>query len=245
MTHASSHKLLKGLGSRVRALRRQRGWTIERAATEAGLSTRFLSDVEAGRGNISVARLADLGRALGTTSAGLLEEPGPLRVALLGLRGAGKSTVGHLLAQRLAAPFHELDALVERAAGLPLSELFAVHGEAYYRRLEREALARLLREPGSFVVAVGGSLVTDPETYALVKGGCTTVWLRAKPEEHMARVAAQGDRRPMARRSDAMTELKSILAARAPLYGRADHAVETSGASPERVAERVMEAVRA
>ena len=238
-TTPDPRQILGALGARIRSMRKQRGLTMARAASAAGLSERFLSDVEAGRGNISVVKLEGLARALGSSAASLLDVPGPLRVALLGLRGAGKSTVGPLLARRIAAPFHELDALVERAAGLPLAELFAVHGEAYYRRIEREALARLLAQPGPFVVAVGGSLVTDPDTFALLASACTTVWLRAKPSEHMGRVAAQGDRRPMAARSDAMTELKSILAARAPLYARADHTVETSGATLERVTDRV------
>ena len=234
---------LGALGRRVRALRKARALTIEAAAGAAGMSSRFLADVEAGRGNLSVVRLLGLARALGVPPARLLEGEGPRRVALLGLRGAGKSTVGRLLAQRLGVEFEELDALVEEAAGLPLSELFAVHGEAYYRRVERECLLRLLRGPGGFVVAAGGGVVTDPETYALLAQGCTTVWLKARPEEHMARVAAQGDLRPMARRSDAMTELEGILARRAPLYARADHAVDTSGAPPAKVADRVLAAL--
>lgn len=232
--------LLGALGARVRGLRKERGLTIARAADASGLSERFLSDVEAGRGNISVVKLDRLARALGSSPASLLETEGPLRVALLGLRGAGKSTVGALVARRFSAPFFELDALVERAAGLPLAELFAVHGEAYYRRIEREALARLLAEPGSFVLAVGGSLVTDPATFGMLASATTTVWLKAKPSEHMNRVAEQGDRRPMTARSDAMTELKSILAARAPLYAKANHTVDTSGVAPEKVAERVV-----
>jgi XRE family aerobic/anaerobic benzoate catabolism transcriptional regulator len=232
--------LLSGLGRRVRALRKGRGMTIEGAAEAAGMSSRFLADVEAGRGNLSVVRLLGLARALCVPAARLLEGDGPKRVALLGLRGAGKSTVGRLLAQRLSVPFEELDALVEEAAGLPLAELFAVHGEAYYRRVERECLLRLLRGADGFVLAAGGGVVTDPETYALLSQGCTTVWLKARPEEHMARVAAQGDLRPMARSSDAMTELKGILAERAPLYARADHAVETSGTAPAKVADRVL-----
>jgi XRE family aerobic/anaerobic benzoate catabolism transcriptional regulator len=240
-TAASS--LLRALGERVRRLRRARGLTRERAAHAAGLSLRFFADVEAGRANISVTRLADLARSLGTTLPELLEAPRPARIALLGLRGAGKSTVGRLLAKRLDVPFHELDARVEEAAQLPLAELFAVHGEAYFRRLEREALARLLAEDGAAVLATGGSLVTDPETFAMLRGACTTVWLKATPEEHMERVAAQGDLRPMARRSNAMSELKDILAARTPLYAQADHVIATSGAGPEAVVRAVLAAV--
>ncbi len=243
MSPTSEDPLLSALGHRVRRLRLRRRWTLRQTAEESGISIRFLADVEAGRGNISVARLADLARALGRPVAELLEEPGPTRIALLGLRGAGKSTVGKILATRLSLPFVELDTLVEEAAGLPIAEMFAVHGEATYRRLEREALSRLLAKSESAVIAVGGGIVTDPETYGVLLRTCTTVWLKAKPEEHMRRVVAQGDLRPMARRSDAMAELVSILAARSPLYAQADHVVETSGVQPERVAERVRAAL--
>jgi XRE family aerobic/anaerobic benzoate catabolism transcriptional regulator len=235
--------LLLALGRRVRALRRERHWTLERASQASGISVRFLADVEAGRGNISIARLALLAKALGRSIPELLAEPAPLRVALLGLRGAGKSTVGSALAERLGVPFVELDAVVEEAAGLPLAELFAVHGEATYRRLEREALARVLADARPAVIAVGGGLVTDRETYAMLRRSCVTVWLRARPEEHMQRVSRQGDLRPMARRSDAMAELTSILAARAPLYAEADHVVDTSGVPVEGVVLRVREAI--
>lgn len=231
--------LLLGLGRAVRAHRHRRGWTLAQTAGAAGLSARFLTDVEAGRRNISVVRLLDLARALGCRLRDLLDESAGLRVALLGVRGAGKSTVGRLLAQRLGAVFVELDQRVEEAAGLPLAEIFAVHGETYYRRLEREALRRVLAEDGPRVLAVGGSLVTDPETYALLAAGCRCVWLRATPREHIARVAAQGDQRPMARRADALAELEALLAAREPLYARADDTVSTSGLSPTLVTERV------
>jgi XRE family transcriptional regulator, aerobic/anaerobic benzoate catabolism transcriptional regulator len=236
---AASPGLLAELGRTVRQRRHRRGWTLAQAARESGLSTRFLADVEAGRGNISVVRLAQLARALACAPADLLASRGPVRLALLGLRGAGKSTVGRLVASRLDVPFVELDKKVEEAAGLPLAEIFAVHGEAYYRRVERETLSRLVAEGQPFVVAAGGGIVTDPESMDVLERACTTVWLRARPEDHMARVAAQGDRRPMARRADAMTELRGLLASRVPLYARAEHAVETSGVPAERVAERV------
>src|SRR6185295_14724352 len=131
------------------------------------------------------------------------------------------------LAKKLHVPFVELDALVEHAAGMTLGEVFELHGEAFYRRLERETLRRFLAETASAVLATGGSLVTDPETFELLRGGAVTVWLKARPETHMVRVAAQGDQRPMRDRADAMVELRALLRARASLYAQADHVVDT------------------
>lgn len=223
--------LLHAVGARVRARRRDRGLTLAELAERSDLSSRFLADVEAGRANISVVKLHRLARALGESTAALVEEPRGETVALLGLRGAGKSTVGAALAQRLGFPFLELDVLVEEQAGLPLSEIFAVHGEALYRRLEAQVLDGVLGSAAPAVVATGGGLVTARETYDRLKRGCVTVWLRARPEEHMDRVRAQGDLRPMAARSDAMAELRQLLEERTPLYAEADVVVDTSGRS--------------
>jgi XRE family aerobic/anaerobic benzoate catabolism transcriptional regulator len=226
--------LLDGLGRRVRALRGQGGLTLQELARRAGLSPRFLVQVEKGRGNISVRKLAALAQALGTTAACLLtaeDEPsrGP-RIALLGLRGAGKTTVGRRVARRLGVPFVELDRKVEQAAGLALGEVFALHGEEYYRRLERETLDRVLREAAGapLVLAAGGGLPTSPETWRLLRSQALTVWLKARPEDHWNRVLRQGDRRPMADHPEAMAELRRLLAAREPLYAEAHHVVDTS-----------------
>jgi XRE family transcriptional regulator, aerobic/anaerobic benzoate catabolism transcriptional regulator len=151
-----------------------------------------------------------------------------LVVALLGVRGAGKSTVGAQLARRLGLPFHELDALIEEAAGLTLAEIFELHGEAYYRRLERETLAQLLSSPAGAVVATGGSLVGDKETFKLLRRRAVTVWLKARAEDHWNRVIQQGDQRPMAKNPHAMQELRALLAAREPKYAEADHVIDTS-----------------
>jgi len=151
------------------------------------------------------------------------------RIALVGLRGAGKSSLGLALARRIKVPFIELDREVEREADTSLNEIFMLYGQAGYRRHERAALARVLALHERAVIATGGSIVSEPETYDLLLSGCYTVWLKAQPEEHMARVLAQGDTRPMKGNREAMDDLRRILLTRAPLYGRADAVVDTSG----------------
>jgi XRE family aerobic/anaerobic benzoate catabolism transcriptional regulator len=222
--------VLATLAGRVRALRRERGWTRADLSRRSGLSVRFLARVESGDGNISVLRLDDLARALGTTAEELLraERHSAVVVCLVGLRGAGKSTVGPRLAERLAVPFLEMDAWIVEASGLPIDQLFELHGEAYYRRLEREAATAIVGRGAAVVVAAAGGVVTDPETWRVLRGGTLTVWLRADPEDHWRRVVAQGDGRPMANHPGAMDELRVILRAREPLYAQADLVVDTT-----------------
>jgi XRE family aerobic/anaerobic benzoate catabolism transcriptional regulator len=238
--------LLPALGRRARAIRQERGWTLRDVAERSGLSPRFLVQLEAGRGNISVRRLADVARALGTTAAALLSEAeaaAPRVVALLGLRGAGKTTIGRRLARRLRVPFVELDQRIEQAANLSLNEIFSLHGEQYYRRLEREVLDGLLNERRPMVLAAGGGVVTSPDTYALLRRSAVTLWLRATPEAHWNRVLRQGDRRPMANHPQAMADLRALLAAREPLYATADHVIETTGMTPEKVVKSIARAL--
>jgi XRE family aerobic/anaerobic benzoate catabolism transcriptional regulator len=243
---AHEAQLVQALGTRVRTRRKDRAMTVAALASACGLSRRFLADVEAGRANVSIVNLSRIARALGTSAGALLEEPGVPTVALLGLRGAGKSTVGAALAKRLDVPFVELDALVEEAAGLPLPEIFAVHGESHYRRLEARVLEEFLARGRRCVLATGGGIVNSRETFDLLRRGTVTVWLRAKPDEHMARVVRQGDRRPIAKagRAAAMSQLRQILAAREPLYAEADVAVDTSGLTAREVVGRVEDALR-
>ncbi|HEX6975445.1 MAG TPA: shikimate kinase [Vicinamibacterales bacterium] len=238
--------LLAALGRRARSVRLERGWTLREVAERSGVSPRFLVQLEAGRGNISVRRLADVARALETTPSVLLaamDDPtGPV-IALLGLRGAGKTTIGKRLARRLHVPFVELDRRIEQAADLSLSELFSLHGEDYYRRLERETLNTVLAERQGMVIATGGGIVTSPETYALLRRSTITVWLRATPEDHWNRVVRQGDRRPMADHPQAMADLRALLAARDPLYAQAAHTVDTSGLMVDAVIDAVVSEV--
>lgn len=152
-------------------------------------------------------------------------------VALIGLRGAGKSTLGAILAERLALPFTELVKAIEARAGMDVNEIFALSGQATYRRLERQCLEEIVEHIDPGVLAVGGSLVSEPASYKRLLDSCITIWLTATPEEHMNRVVAQGDPRPMAGSVHAMDDLKQILTERDSLYRRADYIVDTSGRS--------------
>jgi XRE family aerobic/anaerobic benzoate catabolism transcriptional regulator len=204
------------------------------------VSRRHVTEAEAGRANLTLLKLADLALPLGVSLAHLCDLPLAARgerYALIGLRGAGKTTVGQLLARSLEARFVELDERIEARAGLSLAEIFDLHGVDAYRRLEREALEEVLAEGQRLVIATGGSLVTNEDTYARLRAVCRTVWLRARPEEHLARVQGQGDRRPMAGRPRALDELREILARREPLYALADATVDTEGRAPVAVAE--------
>ncbi len=155
------------------------------------------------------------------------------RIALIGLRGGGKSTLGRLLAERLSIPFIELDREIERRSGATLSEIFDMFGQETFRRAEREALDDVLRQHQNFVVATSGSIVTEPGTLELLLASCFTVWVRAEPKEHMGRVMAQGDMRPMAHSTRAMDDLVSILKSREPLYAKAEVALSTTGKTPD------------
>lgn len=247
---SSKETLLQQLGHAVRARRKECALSRKALAERAKVSERFLAQLEGGTGNISVTRLQDVAEALDTSAAALLTDasaaPAPARevLALLGVRGAGKSSVGARLARRLGVPFVELDALVAREAGMSLATLFELHGEQYFRRLERAVLGKFLDATEAAVIATSGSLVTDKSTYALLRRRARTVWLRARARDHWDRVLSQGDVRPMKDRAGAMSELEGLLKARAPLYEKADLVVDTSNVTLDDAVEAVLLSVQ-
>jgi XRE family aerobic/anaerobic benzoate catabolism transcriptional regulator len=273
------------LGARVRALRARRGLTRKAVAQAAGISERYLANLEYGIGNASLLILQQVAGALHcpvaeligdvTTSSPewllireLLEHRdeatlrrvrvaiGELlgtggahaarssRVALVGLRGAGKSTLGRMLGEDLGFPFVELSREIEQFAGCSIAEIQALYGMNAYRRYERRALEEAIQIYPEAVIAIPGGLVSDPATFNLLLAHCTTVWLYADPEDHMKRVQAQGDMRPMADSREAMEDLKRILAGRAAFYSKADLRVDTSEQPLEATFQALREQVR-
>ena len=255
-------------GGKVRDARMRRGFTRKVLARDSAVSERYLAELEAGRGNISILLLRKVAGPLGLSLAELMRDNDEQaleltliheflqrlpkqrlarvraqlqrdfgggsvdrseRLALIGLRGAGKSTLGEALAGELKVPFIELDREIEREAGTGLSEIFLLYGQQGYRRYEQRCLEKILESQARCVIATGGSIVSETATYDLLRSSCFTVWLKAKPEEHMSRVMEQGDLRPMAGNTQAMADLKRILQSRAALYGQADAVVDTSG----------------
>jgi XRE family aerobic/anaerobic benzoate catabolism transcriptional regulator len=226
------------------------GLAVRKARQDRGLSLRLLAELNGscptsntGRGT---SRSADCSRSRPpwgcrwrTWSSPWIGPKGPARIALVGLRGAGKSTIGHAVADRLNLRFIELDAEIESAAGLPLSQIFEIHGEAYYRRLEREVLEKILQSARGCVIATGGGLVTNPESWQLLLREARTIWLKARPEHHYQRVMEQGDLRPMKNRPSAMAELRALLAQRTPLYAEAHEQLDTSLLGLDRTVEAV------
>ncbi|HZS67210.1 MAG TPA: helix-turn-helix transcriptional regulator [Burkholderiales bacterium] len=236
---------LARLGERVRAWRTEHGMSRKTLAVASGVSERYLAQLEAGQGNISVLLLRKIARAMGVAVERLVREEDGVEkpIALIGLRGAGKSTLGAKLAASMSLPFVELDREVEKEAGAPLTEVFAMYGQDAFRRFERRALERVLAEQPRAVIATGGSLVTDPGTYDLLLERCRCIWLRASAQEHMARVLAQGDTRPFKGRSAALDEIRKLLADRERLYGRAGTVVDTSGKSVRQALAELKKAV--
>ena len=229
----SKHPFLITLGEHVRELRTQRGLTRKALALAADISERHLANLEYGSGNASILVLLQVAGALHCSLVELLGNGGQNSgastvVALIGLRGAGKSTLGRMLAEDLGFPFVELSREIEKLAGCSLAEIQALYGLPAYRRYERRALEVALEQHPEAVLATPGGLVSDPATFKLLLSRCTTVWLQAKPEDHMKRVSAQGDLRPMAASKEAMQDLRNILAGRSAFYSQAAHQLDTS-----------------
>jgi len=166
------------------------------------------------------------------------------RLCLIGLRGAGKSTLGKIVSKKLSLPFLELNREIEEVSGIPVNEVMALYGQEGYRRLERQALERIVATTSESVLAVAGGIVAEPETFSYLLRHFHTVWLRARPEEHMERVRKQGDLRPMKGNPKAMEELRSILTSRESLYAHAEAVVDTSGRTLEQSTKDLMEVVR-
>src|ERR1700722_9508175 len=164
-------------------------------------------------------------------------------IALIGLRGAGKTTLGKMLAKKIGWNFVELNKEIEAQNGLSVAEIIALYGQEGFRRMEQTALGQLLARDELLVLATGGGIVSEPLTFDLILSSFYTIWLKAEPEEHMARVRGQGDLRPMADDRSAMAELRTILRSREPLYARASAVVDTAGLSVDAAAARLIDAV--
>jgi len=280
---ADDAEFLAAMGRHVREARERRGLARKAISHVAGVSERYLAQLEAGEGNASVLLLRNVARALGMPLTELLEPrensveqrlirrfldrlpahrledvvfrlmrdfgeeaaARRKRVALVGLRGAGKTTLGSALAAEMGCPFVELDREIEREAGIGLSEVFLLYGQPGYRRIERRCLERMIGTHPEMVMTVGGGIVSEPETYNLLLQQCFTVWVRASPDEHMARVVAQGDLRPMQGNDEAMADLQRILDSREPLYQKADITLDTSGEDPRTSLSKLRQAITA
>ena len=282
-TDPDDAQFLAAMGRHVREARERRGLARKAVSQSAGVSERYLAQLEAGEGNASVLLLRSVARALELPLTELVDaressveqrlirrflERLPAhrledvvfrlmrdfgeeaasrrkRVALVGLRGAGKTTLGSALAAELRLPFIELDREIEREAGISLSEVFLLYGQNGYRRIERRCLERVMGAHAEMVMTVGGGIVSEPDAYNQLLRHCFTVWVKASPDEHMARVVAQGDLRPMQGNVEAMADLRRILDSREPLYQKADITLDTSGEDPRQSLSKLRQAVAA
>ena len=278
-------EILKEIGTRLREARRSRGWSRETLAAKAGLSSRFLVDVESGHGNIAFTRLNDLCVALDmplvsllnglASSTSALKSPSslyastltllsrcnpqllqevnlmlsrqldasPNKIALVGLRGAGKTTIGKKVAKRLKWKFIELDEKIEKTAGLTLQNIFEVQGEDYYRSLEKQTLMEFLTDPEPVVIAAAGGIVSREESFDLLRKHCLTFWLKANPEDHWNRVLKQ-DPRPITNYPNAFAQLQNLLRQRQPLYSLADFTINTSDLKPDRSVAKIVQSTQ-
>ncbi len=201
----------------------------------------MIREILRGRSDDELAKArAALGELFASTTS---EASRRQRIALIGLRGAGKSSLGRKLAASMGVPFIELSQQVEKLAGCSIAEIHALYGQAAYRRYEQRALEEVIRQHPHVVIATPGGIVSEPATFNLLLSHCYTVWLKASPEEHMSRVLAQGDRRPMAGNHEAMEDLKRILESRAQFYSKADKTLDTSEMNAELAFDRLQQLV--
>ncbi len=279
---AAVDRLISRVGERVRKARELRGLPRRVVSELSGVSPRYLAQLEAGEGNISIGLLKRVALALDHRIEWLVGEDDPWtseamrvadlfssspaetrarvldllspeppsrmraqRICLIGLRGAGKSTLGAALSARLGLPFIELNREIEEQSGMPVNEVMALYGQEGYRKLEAQAVSRITATHEALILAVAGGIVAEPDTYKSLLAQFHTVWLKASPEEHMGRVRAQGDTRPMAGNPEAMEQLKSILRSREALYERAEAQLDTSGQPFEATLDALEELIRA
>jgi len=227
-------QFLAGVGNRVRKERRAAKLSRRALSESSGVSERYLAQLETGSGNISLTILYRIAIALEKEPQWFLlatetNSRKAQRICLLGLRGAGKSTLGRYIAEQLSYKFIELNHAIESHSGMAISELMALYGQEGYRKLEGQAIRAIIESNSKVILAAAGGVVSEAETLDAVLSSFHTVWLKASPEEHMQRVRDQGDVRPMAGNPRAMEDLKSILTNREALYARADIMVDTSG----------------
>lgn len=225
------------IAARVRRLRRQAGLTRRALAGASGISERYLAQLETAGANVSIAVLCRLAGALDVGLHALVPDGGePVAsarsqpaIALIGLRGAGKTTLGRWVAERHHVSYIPLSERIASSVGMAVGELLELGGIAAFRRAEKEALRELCRVDRAMVVETSGGLVEAEDTFDLLLSRFVTVWIKASPQEHMARVINQNDLRPMAGRERAMDELEALLEQRSKLYARADHVIDTCG----------------
>lgn len=274
--------LIRRVGERVRQARERKGIPRRVLSDTSGVSPRYLAQLEAGEGNISIGllqrvalaldlriewvlgeddpwssdagRVADLYRqappavqqaVMRTLSAGPEQSLRARRICLVGLRGAGKSTLGSKAGAALGLPFVELNREIEDHSGMPVAEVMALYGQEGYRQLEAQALDRVICTHDAMILAVAGGIVVEPETFGALLNNFHTIWLRTSPQEHMARVQAQGDERPMAGNPEAMEQLRAILTSREALYSRAEAQLDTTGKTEAQSLDDLVDLIRA
>ena len=270
-TIAPSDTILQTIAARVREARKNKGLSRRVLSEISGVSPRYLAQLEAGKGNTSIILLSRVAQALDKPIDWFLTTDTPCdvaalyakadtntqtkvrnlltpnsrlqRICLIGLRGAGKSTLGKRLATALNVPFQELNAEIETQAGMPIAEILALYGPEGYRKLEADALEEIHTRHENLVLAAAGGIVSDSRTYNRLLQRFHTIWLRASPEDHMGRVRAQGDERPMAGNPAAMEQLKSLLTNRETQYARAQAQLDTSGHTIDQSAEALLNLV--